>query len=110
MSGKRKKRGKGGKGEMDALFKALGHPLRRRVLELILKEEELSPVEASRRLDEPLSNVSYHVRVLDETGAVELVQTLPRRGSTEHFYSATQTVKTIVGAPLLMPPPDGTQA
>jgi DNA-binding transcriptional ArsR family regulator len=106
MGGRRKKR-RERSGDKDALFKALAHPLRRKVLELILTEEQLSPVKASRHLEGPLSSVSYHVRVLDELGAVELVEELPRRGSIEHFYSATETVKRSVGT--LMPPPDASQ-
>jgi DNA-binding transcriptional ArsR family regulator len=101
---RKKKRTTDGGDELDALFRALGHPLRRNVLRLIMSEEELSPVEASRLMNEPLSTISYHFRVLSSTGAVELVQTLPRRGSVQHFYSATEIVKKTVGSWLMLPP------
>jgi DNA-binding transcriptional ArsR family regulator len=69
------------------LVKALGHPLRQRVLQE-LREEEKSPNQLAEALDEPLGNVSYHVKVLAECDAVELVRTVPVRGALEHFYRA----------------------
>lgn len=48
----------------------------------------LSPRELAEGLAEPLSTVSYHVRVLTACGALELVGTRPVRGSTQHFYRA----------------------
>jgi DNA-binding transcriptional ArsR family regulator len=70
------------------LIKALGHPLRQRIL-LTLGEGVASPSELSRRLGEPLGNVSYHVKILGECDAIELVRTAPVRGAVEHFYQAT---------------------
>ena len=46
----------------------------------------ISPRELSQMLEEPLSNVSYHVRVLVDCAAVTLVDTQPVRGSMQHFY------------------------
>jgi DNA-binding transcriptional ArsR family regulator len=69
------------------LAKALSHPLRQRLLEQ-LSGRVASPVELARELGEPLNLVSYHVRVLEERGILELVRTRPRRGATEHFYRA----------------------
>ena len=37
-------------------------------------------------LTQPLSNVSYHVRVLADCGVLELVRTRQVRGSMQHFY------------------------
>jgi DNA-binding transcriptional ArsR family regulator len=70
------------------LLVALRHPLRRQILRAIAKGKALSPRELSVSLDEPLSNVSYHVRVLADRGAVALVETQPVRGSVQHFYRA----------------------
>jgi DNA-binding transcriptional ArsR family regulator len=69
------------------LVKAMGHPLRHRILSL-LNEKVASPVEIARELDEPLGNVSYHVRILHQLKCVELVRTTPRRGAVEHHYRA----------------------
>lgn len=49
----------------------------------------ISPRELSSELQQPLSNVSYHVRVLTKRGAVALVKTKPARGSVQHFYRST---------------------
>jgi DNA-binding transcriptional ArsR family regulator len=69
------------------LFTALGHPLRRRILrQMIGKKREASPRELAISLDEPLSALSYHVRVLAECEAIKLVRTKQIRGSTQHFY------------------------
>jgi DNA-binding transcriptional ArsR family regulator len=69
------------------LVKALGHPLRQRILQE-LRDEAKSPSELARTLGEPLGNVSYHVKILAECEAVELVRTQPVRGAVEHFYRA----------------------
>jgi len=71
------------------LFTALGHPLRRRILRTMIDgERETSPRQLSSGLGEPLSALSYHVRVLAECKAIELVRTSQVRGSTQHFYRA----------------------
>lgn len=69
------------------LARALAHPLRPRILQ-IMSERVASPNEVSRELDEPLGNVSYHVRMLREYDCIELVRTAPRRGAVEHYYRA----------------------
>ena len=68
------------------LLTALHHPLRRRILRELADGEARSPRELATALRQPLSNVSYHVRVLADRGAVALVETKPVRGSVQHFY------------------------
>jgi DNA-binding transcriptional ArsR family regulator len=69
------------------LFIALAHPLRRRILrEALADDSEISPRELASSLDQPLSRLSYHVRVLSGCGVLELVGTKQVRGSTQHFY------------------------
>jgi DNA-binding transcriptional ArsR family regulator len=70
----------------EELHTALKHPLRRQILRLMQDGNQASPRELADELEQPLSNVSYHVRVLVQCGAVKLVDTEPRRGSLEHFY------------------------
>jgi DNA-binding transcriptional ArsR family regulator len=74
----------------DGLLKALGHPLRLRILEAIADAGESSPVVLARAFDRPLATVSHHVRLLRELGFIELVRTEPRRGAVEHYYRAVQ--------------------
>jgi DNA-binding transcriptional ArsR family regulator len=72
-----------------AVLAALGHLLRRRILRLMVESgppRALSPKEIAEALGVPLPNVSYHVRVLAERGAVRLVEERPKRGSLQHFY------------------------
>ena len=70
------------------VLRALAHPLRLRILHE-LNSKVSSPGRLSRELGEPLTNVSYHVKVLAENEAIELVRTEPVRGAVEHFYRAT---------------------
>jgi DNA-binding transcriptional ArsR family regulator len=70
------------------LLKALGHPLRLRLLEAIVERGEQSPSALARKFDQPLATVSRHVRILRDLGFVELTRTEPRRGAVEHFYRA----------------------
>jgi DNA-binding transcriptional ArsR family regulator len=71
------------------LLVALRHPLRRQILRAMVRQDPISPREISDELRQPLSNVSYHVRVLADCGAVALVDTTPVRGSMQHFYTPT---------------------
>jgi len=68
------------------LLVALRHPLRREILREMAGRKSASPRQLSIALDEPLSNVSYHVRVLADCAAITLVDTEPTRGSMQHFY------------------------
>ncbi len=73
------------------LLIALRHPLRRTILRAMADGKPVSPRELADVLEQPLSNVSYHVRVLVQCEAVTLVRTKPTRGSIQHFYrSAVQ--------------------
>jgi DNA-binding transcriptional ArsR family regulator len=69
------------------MAKALAHPLRVQLL-TALNDGVASPNELAKKLDEPLTNVSYHVRMLHDLGCIELVDTEPRRGALEHYYRA----------------------
>ncbi|HWK25259.1 MAG TPA: helix-turn-helix domain-containing protein [Solirubrobacter sp.] len=75
----------------EALLRAISHPLRHRLLGM-LDGRVASPNELARELGLPLGRVSYHIRLLSDLGAIELVRTEPRRGALEHFYRAVTTV------------------
>ena len=62
----------------------------------ILVERVASPKEISEELDEGLSQVSYHVKVLRECRLIAEDHKVPRRGAVEHFYRAV--------TPTLIPP------
>ncbi|HET9678446.1 MAG TPA: winged helix-turn-helix domain-containing protein [Solirubrobacterales bacterium] len=73
----------------EQLVKGLSHPVRVECMTL-LSQREASPRELSEALDEDLSNVSYHVRVLDELGLIELVSEESVRGAVAHYYKAVE--------------------
>jgi DNA-binding transcriptional ArsR family regulator len=74
--------------DMDRLLVELRHPLRRQLLRLMIDADPISPSELAGEIDVAVSNVAYHVRVLDGCGAIELVTTKQVRGSIQHFYRA----------------------
>ncbi len=53
----------------------------------------ISPVEAAANLEMPLTTISYHFRVLAATGAVEEVDRRPVRGTIQHFYEPSETLR-----------------
>jgi hypothetical protein len=72
---------------------ALRHPLRVRILEVV-NEQDMSPIQFMLRQLAPdvevsakaLSSISYHFRQLADMGCIEVVDTIARRGATEHIY------------------------
>jgi DNA-binding transcriptional ArsR family regulator len=87
---KSKKRNTKGTGVNLNLVKALAHELRAEILG-ILNERMASPNELAKELEEGLSQVSYHVKVLKDYECITLVKTEPRRGAVEHYYRATSS-------------------
>jgi DNA-binding transcriptional ArsR family regulator len=73
------------------IVKALAHPLRVRIL-TVLNDRVASPNELRKLLEEGLSQVSYHIKVLRDFEMIEMVRTEPRRGAVEHFYRAKSKV------------------
>lgn len=72
------------------LAKAHEHPIRIEILRL-LQEEPSGPARLSRRMENvSLNLVSHHIKVLHEAGCIELVETVEKRGATEHIYRATE--------------------
>lgn len=73
--------------DWERLARTAIHPTKLRILEaLAAAGEPRSPNQLSNELDEPLGNVSYHVRQLVSQGHLTLDGTAPRRGAVEHFY------------------------
>jgi DNA-binding transcriptional ArsR family regulator len=67
------------------LAKALSSSLRAEALALIAEGVD-SPKQIAEKLGLDVRNVAYHVRVLRNLGCIELAETQPRRGATEHIY------------------------
>jgi DNA-binding transcriptional ArsR family regulator len=73
----------------EKLVKGLSHPVRVECL-TVLAKRVASPRELSEILNHDLSNISYHVRTLDELGLIELVKEESVRGAVAHFYKAVE--------------------
>lgn len=71
------------------MLRALAHPMRRDILRQMPKDDTISPSEMAPALEETVSNVSYHFRMLNRSPAVKLVEEVQVRGATQHFYRRT---------------------
>jgi hypothetical protein len=69
-------------------IKAVGHPMRWRILGALAEHETMSPKQLSDYLEEDLNLVAYHVKTVlcEECQLLEMVEEAPRRGAVEHFY------------------------
>lgn len=77
-------------GQDQRLLAALHHPIRRAILrEIDASEDPISPRQLAEKIGKPVSNTSYHIRILDECKAVKLIGTAPVRGTLQHFYVMT---------------------
>jgi DNA-binding transcriptional ArsR family regulator len=73
------------------LAAALAHPTRVGVMS-VLVEGPASPRQMAKAIDEPLNNVTYHVKQLRDLGCIELDRVERRAGGRvlERFYRASQ--------------------
>jgi DNA-binding transcriptional ArsR family regulator len=76
--------------DLDTL-RALMHPLRMRAYVEAVKGP-VSAKELAERLEVPLQRMSYHVRLLAESGLLHVVRKTPRRGAVETHYRAVATL------------------
>jgi DNA-binding transcriptional ArsR family regulator len=73
------------------LIKALGHPVREHIL-AVLNERVASGREIGEELGADVSSFYHHIELLEELGCIERVESRRRRGATEHFFRAKQTL------------------
>lgn len=66
-------------------FKALGHPMRHRLL-FALGQEPATISQLAVSLNTRKGNVAHHLGVLREAGMVRVVETRQVRGGTEQYY------------------------
>ena len=72
--------------------KAISHPIRLQILDT-LDGKPRSPQSLAAELRRAPDQLSYHVKVLEQLGAIELTRTRPVGGATEHFYGARWRVR-----------------
>lgn len=68
-----------------AQYKALGHPLRHRIL-FALGQHAATISQLAKALDQRKGNIAHHLGVLQDAGLVTIVETRHVRGGTEHYY------------------------
>ncbi|MCP3804147.1 helix-turn-helix domain-containing protein [Allokutzneria sp. A3M-2-11 16] len=66
-------------------FKALGHPLRHRMV-IMLRQRPATLAQLAAALGSTKGTVGYHVGVLQEAGLLRLAGTRRVRGGTEQYY------------------------
>ncbi|WP_141777781.1 winged helix-turn-helix domain-containing protein [Phycicoccus sp. SLBN-51] len=71
-----------------AQVKAIGHPLRTTILQL-LHERAATVTELAAALERPKSTVAHHVDVLARNGLLQVVRTRKVRAIEERFYGRT---------------------
>lgn len=92
--GEGRKRGEGDRGansrQRAMLIVAIAHPVRRRMLRMVIDSRELrSPAQLGRELDHRLGMVAYHARILRQCGALKPAGEQTVRRTVEHFYTTT---------------------
>ena len=77
----------------DKLVTAMGHPTRVHAV-TVLSDRTASPSQLARELDCSVRHVTYHLKVLEKLGSIELVERRPAAGGrvVESFYRATDRV------------------
>ncbi|MER7844147.1 winged helix-turn-helix domain-containing protein [Kitasatospora sp. NPDC096077] len=68
-----------------AQFKALGHPLRHRMVNM-LRQRPATLRQLAEALGMAKGTLGYHVRVLREAGLIELAESRQVRGGTEQYF------------------------
>lgn len=77
-------------------FKALGHPLRHRLL-FALGQEAATISQLAASLGTAKGNVAHHLGVLRDAGMVHVVETRQVRGGTEQYYRRTARILSFSG-------------
>lgn len=70
-------------------FKALGHPIRWRILGLLGPERDATITQLAASLESTKGAVGHHVNVLAEAGLIELSRTRPVGGVVEKYWRRT---------------------
>jgi DNA-binding transcriptional ArsR family regulator len=79
--------------------RALANPLRLRIIQAV-QTEALNTKRIAQQIGEPPSKLYYHMEALERLGLIELVETRPKRGTTEKYYRSAAR-KFIVAHQLL---------
>jgi DNA-binding transcriptional ArsR family regulator len=83
-----------------AQVKAIGHPLRTTILQL-LHERAATVTELATAIERPKSTVAHHVDVLTRNGLLQVVRTRKVRAIEERFYGRTARMFYVAAEPSL---------
>lgn len=72
------------------------HPLRIRVVTLLAQNEKMSTKQLSDVLKQPIGAVAYHIRLMYDLGALDLVGTGRKRGAIERFYALNEASARLI--------------
>jgi hypothetical protein len=75
------------------IAQALKHPLRRKLLSTFIPDRLMSPSEAASNINERLSDVSYHVKVLVDYRFLLLRAKEEVRGAQKNYYLLNDEVR-----------------
>jgi len=81
-----------------AQVKAIGHPLRTTILQL-LHERAATVTELAAAVERPKSTVAHHVEVLTRNGLLQVVRTRKVRAIEERFYGRTARMFHVAAEP-----------
>ena len=81
-----------------AQVKAIGHPLRTTILQL-LHERAATVTELAAAVERPKSTVAHHVDVLTRNGLLQVVRTRKVRAIEERFYGRTARMFHVAAEP-----------
>ena len=83
-----------------AQFKALGHPLRHRLL-IALRQRPATLAQLAAALGAAKGTVGYHVKVLQDAGLLRIARERRVRGGTEQYYEpASERLRIAPDAPV----------
>jgi len=72
-----------------AMARAMAHPIRARILFLLVDEPDASAEQIAERLGKPVRSIRHHLSELSKAGLVEPTKERKRRGVVERFFRVT---------------------
>lgn len=79
--------------QLQGLLKALQHPIRRKLLKMTIEQGELTVPNSARQLGHLRGNLRYHIGILEDAGALWLVDRKTVRGSMTNVWRTTAIVE-----------------
>lgn len=73
--------------------KLVSHPIRIQIVTILAERPRMSPSELAKEIDQTLGTVAYHIRTMQDFGAIKLVSKKAVRGAIKHFYSLNENAK-----------------